>query len=362
MATRSLREFLAEPQIITLAVVFFGLSTSVYFFGQQLAPFAIALVFAYFLDGGVQRLRGRWRMGRGIAVGVVFGLYLMVYTVAIAGPLQLVMRRSLQLAGSMASQADEVIQLVRRLPDPTFGLVPAEQREEFIDFLVQNAQEGLNITVSTMVQMIPQFTGWVVYLFIIPLLVFFFLRDKEPLIHGVLRCLPRNRELVSRIWIEMEPKMGNYVRGKMWEILAVGVVTWLALWLLGFQYPVVLGALSGISVLIPYVGAIAVAVPVFVIGYTQWGLTWELGWVMIVYTAIQMIDGNVLVPLIFSEAVQLHPVLILLAVFVFGSLWGLWGVFFAIPLATLMKSVVVTILDFRERLARDQGPAAAGGA
>ena len=106
--------------------------------------------------------------------------------------------------------------------------------------------------------------------------------------------------------------------------------------------------LSGISVVVPYVGAIAAAVPVFLVGYLQWGLTWDLGWVMIAYTVIQFLDGNVLVPLLFSEAVQLHPVWILFAVVLFGSIWGLWGLFFAIPLATLAKSLFTTILDFRE--------------
>ena len=59
-----------------------------------------------------------------------------------------------------------------------------------------------------------------------------------------------------------------------------------------------------------------------------------------VYIVIQMLDGNVLVPLLFSEAVNLHPVAIIVAVLFFGGIWGLWGVFFAIPLATLIKAVI----------------------
>ena len=157
-------------------------------------------------------------------------------------------------------------------------------------------------------------------------------------------------ELVVQIWAEMVVKMGNYIRSKIWEILIVALVTGAVLALLGFQYPVIIGILSGVSVLIPYVGAIGTAVPVFVLSYLQWGLGWDLGWVMIAYTVIQMVDGNILVPLIFAEAVKLHPVLILLAVFLFGALWGLWGIFFAIPLATLMQSLVVTILGYRERI------------
>jgi putative permease len=59
-----------------------------------------------------------------------------------------------------------------------------------------------------------------------------------------------------------------------------------------------------------------------------------------VYVVIQGLDGNVLVPLLFSEAVNLHPVAIILAILFFGGIWGLWGVFFAIPLATLIKAII----------------------
>ena len=75
------------------------------------------------------------------------------------------------------------------------------------------------------------------------------------------------------------------------------------------------------------------------IGLFQWGLGNEFMVLMIVYAVIQALDGNVLVPILFSEAVNLHPVAIIAAVLIFGGLWGFWGVFFAIPLATLFKAI-----------------------
>ena len=81
-------------------------------------------------------------------------------------------------------------------------------------------------------------------------------------------------------------------------------------------------------------------VPVFLIGVSQWGGGPELTYLMVVYFIIQALDGNVLVPLLFSEAVNLHPVAIILAVVFFGGIWGMWGVFFAIPLATLIKALI----------------------
>ncbi|KOO09875.1 permease, partial [Vibrio xuii] len=94
----------------------------------------------------------------------------------------------------------------------------------------------------------------------------------------------------------------------------------------------------GLSVLIPYIGAAAVTVPVAMVGLFQWGLSPDFYWLLLAYGIIQALDGNVLVPVLFSEAVNLHPVAIIIAVLVFGGLWGFWGVFFAIPLATLVKA------------------------
>jgi len=91
---------------------------------------------------------------------------------------------------------------------------------------------------------------------------------------------------------------------------------------------------------VPYNGATVVTIPIALIGIFQWGLGDQFFYLMVAYAIIQTLDGNVLVPLLFSEAVNLHPVAIICAVLLFGGLWGFWGVFFAIPLATLFKAVL----------------------
>ena len=92
------------------------------------------------------------------------------------------------------------------------------------------------------------------------------------------------------------------------------------------------------------------------VAFFQWGLTAEFYWVVAVYTVIQILDGNVLVPLLFSEAVNLHPVAIIIAVLFFGGIWGFWGVFFAIPLATFIKAVIYA---WPSRVTPDEDTAAA---
>ena len=173
-----------------------------------------------------------------------------------------------------------------------------------------------------------------------PILVLFFLLDGDRLIAGWTAFLPKKREMMDQVWNEMDAQLANYIRGKAIEILIVGVATFISFALLGINYAALLGLLVGLSVLIPYIGAAVVTVPVALIAFFQWGWSDQFLYLMLAYTIIQAIDGNVIVPLLFSEAVNLHPVSIIVAVLVFGTLWGFWGVFFAIPLATLVKSIV----------------------
>ena len=103
------------------------------------------------------------------------------------------------------------------------------------------------------------------------------------------------------------------------------IVTYVTFALMGLQFSMLLGVLVGLSVVIPYVGAVTVTFPVAVIAYFQWGFTSDFAYVMIAYAIVQALDGNVLVPLLFSEVVNLHPIAIITAVLVFGGLVGILG-------------------------------------
>jgi putative permease len=152
--------------------------------------------------------------------------------------------------------------------------------------------------------------------------------------------LPTERTLVNRVWTESEAQIANYVRGKVTEIVIVGSVTYVTFIILGLQYSALLATVVGFSVLVPYIGAAVATIPIALIAFFQFGWGWDFGQVIIAYAIIQALDGNLLVPLLFSEVVNLHPVAIILAILVFGGLGGFWGIFFAIPLATFVKAVL----------------------
>jgi putative permease len=306
--------------------------------GGVLAPVLTGLVFAFLLQGLVKWLE-RAKMPRIVAVYMSFLLFVGAILAFLLMMLPLLWQQMQGLVSllptAIARLREGVAELSSRFPE----YVTQEQISALLD---QGARELGNLSgtvLETAFSQVFSLLGLVLYLVLVPISIFFFLKDKDQLLDWVGSLLPSNRPLMTAVGNEMNLQLGNYVRGKFIEILVVGAASFISFMVLGLNYAALLGVLVGLSVLIPFVGAAVVTLPVFVVAVIQFGWTWDLGLLMIVYGVIQFIDGNVLVPLLFSEVVDLHPITIIVAVLAFGGLWGVWGVFFAIPLATLVKAI-----------------------
>src|SRR5690606_22994834 len=101
---------------------------------------------------------------------------------------------------------------------------------------------------------IPLIFAWGVVLVLVPVLVFFMLKDKQQLVTWVSNLLPRNRPLMVQVWREMDLQLANYIRGKALEIVIVGVVSYVVLALIGINYALLLSVLMGLSVVVPIIG------------------------------------------------------------------------------------------------------------
>jgi len=333
------RRSFSDPQVVILGlflVVGFGI---VIWLGTWLAPMFASIVIAYLLEAVVARLQ-KIGMPRLPAVIVVFLLFITVLLFLFFGLVPLVSRQLTQLVQQFPAYITTGQDLLRQLPAAYPQLISEAQIEDLIKQLGQEVaglgQQVLGWSLASVGSVI----GLVVYLVLVPVLVFFFLKDRDLMIGWIAARLPQERSLANRVWTEAEAQIANYVRGKVAEIFIVGVVTYVTFLFLDLQYAALLATMVGFSVLVPYVGAAVATLPIAIVAYFQFGWGWDFGQVMIAYAIIQALDGNLLVPLMFSEVVNLHPVAIILAILVFGGLWGFWGIFFAIPLATLVKAVI----------------------
>jgi putative permease len=273
-------------------------------------------------------------------VVVVFVLFLAFVGSVLVGVLPLVYRQVSDLVQQLPQMLAQGQHALMGLPERYPELVSAAQIDAAMDTMRQEVlgygQTLVSVSVSSLVGVITV----LVYLILTPLLVFFFLKDKDLILGWFRRYLPRHRAIARSVWADVDRQISNYVRGKFWEILVVWAVSFVTFSAFGLNYAMLLALLVGLSVIIPYIGASVVTVPVVLIAWFQWGWGAQFVWLTAAYLIIQMLDGNVLVPLLFSEVVNLHPVAIIVAILVFGGLWGFWGVFFAIPLATVVQAIL----------------------
>jgi putative permease len=266
-----------------------------------------------------------------ITLIVFFGFYLSLFT-------------------ALPSIGTQINNLLQNLPSivSSFQSTLVEMNNYFsqedLDLIFANLTNQINSLLSSalgqLAGTITLMFNAILYAIMIPLMVFFFLKDKNELLPIAAFILPKENGFMQSVFSEMNDQLFNYVTGKFLEMIIVASASYALFAILGLPYAVLIAILVGLSVIIPIFGAILVTIPVVLIGLYEWGLTENFYWLLSLYLLIQILDGNVLVPILFSNRNNLHPVVIIIAVLFFGGIWGFWGLFFAIPLATFIKAII----------------------
>lgn len=328
----------SDPDSMMLLLMLLISSLLLVLWGGILMPVLVAAIIAYLLDWPVTQMCKLGLSRTYTSVLVMFG-FISVSVMAFIGIVPVVTQQSINLIKEMPQIWAEGQAWLLKLPETYPDFVESDH--------IQNMLHGVNEKVvsvgeqvlSASFSSLGDLGALLIYCILVPLMVFFMLKDKDLLVSNIAELLPNERRLIKQVGSEMNAQIANYIRGKAIEITIVGTVSAVTFAFMDLRYALLLGVLVGFSVLIPYIGAAVVTIPVAIVGLFQWGVTPEFWYLMIAYSIIQALDGNALVPILFSEAVSLHPIYIIIAVLFFGGLWGFWGVFFAIPLATLVKAV-----------------------
>ncbi len=331
--------YFTDPQTIIFGFIMIVGGLLILVMNTHLMPILIGIIIAYLFEGLVKRLN-QIRLNRTVAASIVTALILAAILIVLFVLLPLLSRQVSELIRELPAMFGKGQQLLSQLPQQYPDYVSTEQVEEMFSFVrTELTNMGQRMVSSSLASVVGAITFFV-YLILLPLMVFFFLKDKHLILSWLGNFLPNERTLARKVWTDLDSKIASYVRGKFIEVMVIWLATYIAFASMGLNYAMLLSLLVGLSVIIPYVGATVVTIPVALIAFFQWGATSEFGYLLGIYAFIQFLDGNLLVPLLFSEVVNLHPVAIIVAVVFFGSLWGIWGVFFAIPLATLIQAII----------------------
>lgn len=325
-----------ETVIFSLAILLFFIVIS--FFGSILTPFMISIVVAYLLVGMQKKIQS-YDVSANVALIITFSVFIITGAALLIWLVPLLYMQLQAFILDVPNLINNFLDFISGLPAKFPDLVSSEQISIFFQAVSEEVSVIAQNIVKSSISGIQSAITFLLYIILFPILVYFFLFDRKNIIEGFLKIIPGKREMLTNIWSEMDIQLSNYVRGKTIEIFIVGIAAAIIFASLGLKYSALLSVLVGLSVIIPYVGAFLVTIPIVVVGLLQFGLGTEFYLLIGLYLLLQALDGNLLVPIIFSETVKLHPVVIILAVFIFGSMFGFWGVFFSIPIATFIKAV-----------------------
>jgi putative permease len=325
-----------ETIVFSLAILLFFVVIA--YFGSILTPFLISVVVAYLLVGLQKKIQS-YNVSQNTSLIITFSIFIISGATLVVWLVPLLYIQLQAFILDVPNLFNNFLDFMSDLPAKFPELVSSEQIAIFFQAVSEEISVIAQNIVKSSISGIQSTITILLYIILFPILVFFFLFDRKNIIDGMLKVIPGKREIFSNVWTEMDIQLSNYVRGKTIEIFIVGIVAAIIFSSLGLKYSALLSVLVGLSVIIPYVGAFLVTIPVVIVGLLQFGLGTQFYLLVGLYLLLQALDGNLLVPLIFSETVKLHPVVIILAVFIFGSMFGFWGVFFSIPIATFIKAV-----------------------
>ena len=334
LLNKFIKRFFSNEESVYFAILLIFSFFFIILFGNVLLPVIISIVIAFLLNGFMTTLikyNMSQKLSLSITLIVFFGFYLSLFM-------------------ALPSIGTEINNLLQNLPIivSSFQQNLIEMNnyfsEEEIDQIFANLSNQISALLSSalgqLAGTISLMFNAILYAIMIPLMVFFFLKDKSILLPIASIILPKENGFMQSVFAEMNDQLFNYVTGKFIEMLLVATASYILFAFLGLPYAVLIAILVGLSVIIPIFGAILVTIPVVLIGLYEWGLTENFYWLLGFYLLIQILDGNVLVPILFSTRNNLHPVVIIIAVLFFGGIWGFWGLFFAIPLATFVKAII----------------------
>ncbi|WP_026374980.1 AI-2E family transporter [Aestuariibacter salexigens] len=329
----------SDPDSVMLLILLIITSVLLLVWGSLLMPVIVAAVIAYLLDWPVVQMC-KLGVSRRYAASLVLVLFVGISVLTLVGLVPSVSKQSINLMQEIPQIWASAQKWVETLPEKYPAYVQTDLIEQMLLTVKLRATDLGEEVLSASFASIGSVAALLIYLVLVPLMVFFMLKDRDQFLFSLSKLLPKERRLIKQVGTEMNAQIANYIRGKVIEIIIVGGVSFAVFAFMELRYAILLGVLVGFSVLIPFIGAAVVTIPVAAVALFQWGVSPEFWYLMVAYGIIQVLDGNLLVPLLFSEAVSLHPLYIIIAVLFFGGLWGFWGVFFAIPLATLVKAVI----------------------
>ncbi|MCU0754204.1 MAG: AI-2E family transporter [Xanthomonadales bacterium] len=338
-----------------------GVGVLIYLLAPVLTPFAAAALLAYLGDPLCDQLEARG-FSRTVAVVLVFLAMTLSMVAVVLFLIPLMERQIALLFETLPAMLSWIEQQALPWVESTFGLQPELLRMEYlIEQLRQHWQQAGGIAKTVITGIASSgfaILAWLVNLLLIPVLVFYFLRDWDVMIQRIDELLPRSIEsTVARLARESDEVLGAFLRGQLTVMVALGIVYSVGLWLVGIKLAPLIGMTAGLISFVPYLGGIVGVGAALLAALVQFGGEWPylLG-VLAVFAVGQTLEGFVLTPWLVGDKIGMHPVAVIFAIMAGGQLFGFLGVLLALPVA----AIVMVLLRYAHQRYLDSGLYQAG--
>ena len=303
-----------------------------YLLGPVLTPFLLALMIAYIFEKVVARLAARG-LSRSTAAAIVLLLIILAAVAMVLILLPLLQQQLARITETMPRFFEWARTTVEPMIEQHLGL------EIELDHLRALVLEQLPSPQTVAGWVLPSLTsgglalvGFFVNLLLIPVVLFYFLRDWSDIVAEIDHMLPRAQHaVIGRLAREIDAVLGEFLRGQLAVMLVMAAFYAIALSLVGVEYAVAIGLLTGLITFIPYLGALFGITLGTVVAVMQFQALGPLLWVWGVFFAGQMVEGYIVVPKLVGDRIGLHPVVVIFALLAFGQLFGFFGVLLALP-------------------------------
>lgn len=333
---------MAENRRINWLIAVFITGWLLYLLAPVLTPFVAAALLAYIGDPLADRLEAM-HLPRTLAVAVVFlfTFLLLGLLVLLLGPL---------ISNQVGALLDAIPNIVARIEEDwlprilSFLDLEAGDNVGMAAFLADYRELAGSWGASVLLSVSRSggaLAAAVLSFFLVPILTFYLLRDWDSIMSRFRAILPSGeRDTILYLAKETDEVLGAFLRGQLLVMLALAIIYSIGLSLVGLEFAIAIGVVSGLVSFVPYLG--------FVFGIGIAALTvalepnplWSIVGVVVVFTVAQLLEGSVLTPKLVGDRIGLHPVIVIFAVAAGGQLFGFFGILLALPAAAILSVLV----------------------
>ena len=328
--------------LVTLIIIFFIIQTSVLWEDivreawNGFMPFFISFLLAYIIHPVISKIE-YFKIPRIIAILLFYFLVFGSFILGILWILPNIIREALELGQSLPEYLKAIERQIIILENYIGFDLSDWLFSESSTWIAQFSDDFERVS-FWIFDLIFRFIGSLAFVMIVPIALFYFLMDYEKIMETLLNLLPQKvHHHIKAIAPMLDETLGGYIRGLLLVMLTVSLLAATLLSLFNIDYALIFGFSIGIIGFIPVIGAVAGVAPAVIFALS---ISWNhVFLVILIQTFLQLLEGNVLQPLIIGKKLEIHPLLLMVLMLVAGRMFGVAGVIFSVPVFLLIRTL-----------------------